>query len=890
MRPRPAAFLRFLVIAFCTVAAACAQPYVAGQTYFGRNNYIEYRAGDLPLILTAPHGGTLTPSEIPDRTYGTTTLDTNTRELAIACYNEIVTRTGKRPHLILCHLRRTKLDANREIVEAAQGNTFAEQAWTEFHDYIAAARSATRSDHGFAHLIDLHGHGHAIDRLELGYGLGATELNITDTALNNPGYAWMSTLRTLALARPGVPFSTLLRGSRSFGDLCNLRGVPAWPSPDFPSPGTADFFNGGYIVQTHSCLLDNDTVRGVQIESHFTGVRDSSASRADFASRLANVLQPYLWDNYGYDIKTLSLSRIDTPASTVLSRGGAPLVLTVRRTGYLALSSTMNISFGGTAVRGASGDYVASATSLSFSANSTTATLTLTPNAATSSSGDKTLVLTLAPSATQTADLTPLVLTLADGTSQVVRATALTPSLSEAAGPARFRLTRTQTASALTVPLLWSGTALAGPDYGNAPASVTFAAGMSTLDIDVSLIDDGRPAPDRTLTLNVGSAPGFTAGQPGSATATLQDDDRPAGLAVWLRGDLAGNIAIDSSGLARHATTLPANDASLAGPAAITVASAANAPAISFDGVDDTVILPKFTLDPAGAFTLSFFFRLDSGGAISGQNLACYGTRSAAGSLHVYLATTNSANGTVALRTNLPGLSASALDVSRTSPSSWQDGVWRHYALTVGADGTARVYLNGTLQRTATGRTGSLATDELLALGWRPFEGPSTAFMLGALRDLRVYQRVIPAAEVTALNLGRSSFVSWLGANNLATSSAVTADPDSDGLPLFLEYGLAANPLSPAPLPRYEVGVVNNRLTLSFLRETSASDLVWTVEGSDALGTWQTLARRTSSDTSWSILISGAAVSETAGLVVFTDATSLAIQPLRFLRLRVGPL
>jgi hypothetical protein len=886
MSPRPAAFLRFLVVAFCTVAAACAQPYVAGQTYFGRNNYIEYRAGDLPLILTASHGGTLTPSEIPDRTYGTTTLDTNTRELAIACYNEIVARTGKRPHLILCHLRRTKLDANREIVEAAQGNSFAEQAWTEFHDYIAAARSTARSDHGFAHLIDLHGHGHDIDRLELGYGLGADELNITDTALNNPGYAWMSTLRTLTLARPGVPFSTLLRGSRSFGDLCNLRGVPAWPSPDFPSPGTAEFFNGGYIVRTHTCLLDNDSVRGLQIESHFTGVRDSSASRADFASRLANVLQPYLWDNYGYDIKTLSLSRVDTPAATVINRGGAPLVLTVRRTGYLALSSTMNLSFGGTAVRGASGDYVASATSLSFSANATTATLTLTPNAATSSSGDKTLVLTLAPSATQTADLTPLVLTLADGTSQVVRATPLTPSLSEAAGPARFRLTRTQTASALTVPLLWSGTALAGPDYGNAPASVTFAAGTSTLDIDVPLIDDGRPAPDRTLTLNVGSA----AGQPGSATAAIRDDDRPAGLAVWLRGDLAGNLAIDSSGLDRHATTLPANETAVAGPAAITVASAANAPAIAFDGADDTVILPKFILDPSGAFSLSFFFRLDSGGTISGQNLACYGTRSAAGSLHVYLATTNSANGTVALRTNLPGLSASALDVSRTSPSSWQDGVWRHYTLSVGADGTARVYLNGALQRTATGRTGSLNADELLALGWRPFEGPSTAFMLGALRDVRVYQRALPAAEVTALNLGRTSFASWLGANNLAASSAITADPDADGLPLFLEYGLAASPLLPSQPPRYEVGVVNDRLTLSFLRETAAADLIWTIEGSDSLGTWQNLARRTASDTSWSILVSGASVSDANGLVTFTDAFPLTLQPRRFLRLRVGPL
>jgi len=866
-----------------------AQPFIVGQTYFGRNNYIEYRAGDLPVILVASHGGDLTPAEIPDRTYGTFDRDTGTRELAIACYDEIVARTGRRPHLILSHLRRIKLDPNREIVEAAQGNTFAEQAWNEFHGYIAAARSIARADQGFAHLIDLHGHGHAIPRLELGYGLGAAELNITDTALANPGYAWMSTLRTLALARPGVPFPTLLRGSRSLGDLFNLRGVPAWPSPDFPSPGTAEFFNGGYIVRTHSCLLDNDTIHGVQIETHFTGVRDSAASRSSFASRFANVLQPYLWDNYGYDIKTLSLSRMDIPLSTVLARGGPPLVVTVRRTGFTALSNTMALSFGGTAVRGSSGDYVSSATSLFFAANATTTTFTLTPNPAPATAGDKTLIVTFAPTATQTADLTPLRLTLGDGLSQVVRATALTPSLPESAPAARFRLTRSQSASALTVPLVWSGSALDGPDYYKAPASAIFAAGASILDLDVPLVDDGRPSPDRTLTVSPGSASGFAVGHPASATAIIRDDDRPAGLAVWLRGDLSGNIVTDSSGLERHATTLPANEASVTGPAAITVASAANAPAIAFDGADDTVIVPRFTLDPSGAFTLAFFFRLESGDTISSQNLASYGTRSATGSLHIYLATTNSANGTVALRTNLPGLSASALDLSRTSPSVWQDNAWRHYALVVGADGVARVYLDGTLQRTATGRSGSLAEGEVLALGWRPFEGPSSAFMRGSLRDIRVYQRPLPAAEITPLVSGRLTYAAWLGLNGLSPGLGATTDPDGDGLSYFIEYGLGASPLLPAPAPRYSLEVADGRLALSFMRETTASDITWNVEATNTLGvTWQTIARRTPNAAAWTILLNGTSAMENNGHVIVTDAASLALQPSRFLRLRIS--
>jgi hypothetical protein len=870
------------------IALTCpglSQPFIAGQTYFGRNNYIEYRAGNLPLILTAGHGGDLVPSEIPDRTTGTTVTDTNTEELAVAIANAMFTRTGLRPHLIICHLKRTKLDANREIIEAAQGNVFAEQAWTEYRDFILAARSAAESAFGFGFLVDIHGHGHTVQRLELGYGYGATELNLSDAALESPGYAWMGTLRTTALRRPGVPFSTLLRGNRSFGDIMNLRGFPSWPSPDFPAPGAEPFFNGGYTVQTHTCLTDNGAINGVQIESNFTGVRDSSQNRANFAEAFLRVLQPYLYDNYGYSIGALSLTAITPPSTTVLTRGGPALTVTVNRTGFLGVNTTIALSFSGNATRNT--DYTASATSVAFAANQASATFTLTPAAASPVFGDKSLIVTLNPSNTQSVNPAPLTLTLGDGLSQAIRSAVLTPSVSEAAGPARFRLTRTQSTASLTVPLTWSGTALANAEYFNAPASATFAPGIASFDLDVPLVNDGRPAPDRTLVLTPGAVAGAVTGLPASASATLLDDDRPAGLAAWLRGDLSGNVALDSSGLARHATTLPANSALATGPTAITVPAAANAPAIAFDGVNDTLALPRFTVDPAGAFTLAFSFRFDAGGAIVDQNLASYGSRAAAGSVHVYLLTTNSGNGTVALRTNLPSLSTSALDVSRTSPSSWQDGVWRHYALSVAADGSARVYLDGVLQRTATGRTGSLAANELFWFGWQPTEGDPVEFMKGALRDIRVYQRALPAAEITTLVNGRLTFSAWLTLNNLAPALAATADPDGDGLSALLEYALAASPAVSAAAPRYELGVASGRLTLSFLRETAAGDLTWTVEATNDLATtWTPIARRTPTDTTWTILTVGAAAVESNGQVVITDSTVLATQPRRFLRLR----
>jgi hypothetical protein len=278
-----------------------ASDYLDGQTYFGRGGYVEYRAGDLPLVITTGHGGDRSPAEIPDRTAGVFAIDVNSLELAVACYDELVARSGgHHPHLIVCHLKRRKLDVNRPLGEAAQGNAFAEQSWREFHDFVEAARLSAEKATGFGLLVDLHGHSHALARLELGYHLGATELALSDEELDQPGYVLKSTLRSIARAHPDIPFSTLVRGPGSLGDLFNRAGFPAWPSPPFPSIGDAEFFRGGHIVRLHSGLQDDSRTAAVQIETPFRGVRDTPRSRAAFAVAFADVLTTYLKNIYGY--------------------------------------------------------------------------------------------------------------------------------------------------------------------------------------------------------------------------------------------------------------------------------------------------------------------------------------------------------------------------------------------------------------------------------------------------------------------------------------------------------------------------------------------------------------------------------------------------------------
>ena len=61
--------------------------YTPGTSYFGTSDYVEYIAGDLPVIFSAPHGGALEPAGIPARTTATcgpdvtTVTDANTEDL-----------------------------------------------------------------------------------------------------------------------------------------------------------------------------------------------------------------------------------------------------------------------------------------------------------------------------------------------------------------------------------------------------------------------------------------------------------------------------------------------------------------------------------------------------------------------------------------------------------------------------------------------------------------------------------------------------------------------------------------------------------------------------------------------------------------------------------------
>ena len=289
-----------LLLAALGLLSACdstTSPLEPGSTQYGTSGFIEYVAGDLPIILSAPHGGDLSPEALPDRTQGVVINDAMTQELTRAVYRALVAQTGRHPHVIINRLHRRKMDANRYLEEAAEGNAGAETAWTEFHAFTDQAKTQVRDDWGAGLYLDLHGHGHPMLRLELGYLLTRGDLNDSDARLD--GAADRSSLRALASDSP-LPFSALIRGPSSLGARLVASGVPAVPSDTDPQPHDDPYFTGGYNTHRHGSV-ETGTISAVQIEHHRIGLRDTAANREAYAERLAEVLVAFMREHYGFD-------------------------------------------------------------------------------------------------------------------------------------------------------------------------------------------------------------------------------------------------------------------------------------------------------------------------------------------------------------------------------------------------------------------------------------------------------------------------------------------------------------------------------------------------------------------------------------------------------------
>lgn len=117
-------------------------------------------AGELPVILTAPHGGT---EDVPDcaaRTpVGTRFVnrpDQRTDLLARGIADELKQLTGKSPYLVIARFHRKFIDANRRADEA-YGDPGCAAVYDAYHAAIRRHIGEIRSKYPQAMLFDIHG-------------------------------------------------------------------------------------------------------------------------------------------------------------------------------------------------------------------------------------------------------------------------------------------------------------------------------------------------------------------------------------------------------------------------------------------------------------------------------------------------------------------------------------------------------------------------------------------------------------------------------------------------------------------------------------------------------------------------------------------------------------
>lgn len=296
-RPRLLLFLPLAAQALGPPPGTASDPAGGPRPQASPSGYVKYWHGQLPIVILAPHGGTAKPADIPDRTRGVLTRDGYSAELAAAIHAALQRRLGREPHLVVCELARTKVDCNRKLDEGAQGNARAEQVWREFHAFIETARDSVlqRFRHGIC--LDVHSHGHPGRRIELGYLLRKSELQLPDDQLNaDPGLADRSSIRRLDKISP-ASFSELVRGPTSLGGLLEARGIPAVPAPGATLARDDAYFNGAYNIAVHGSR-DQDQLDAVQLEFHL-GARNTPERRAATAAAIAESLDIYFERHYG---------------------------------------------------------------------------------------------------------------------------------------------------------------------------------------------------------------------------------------------------------------------------------------------------------------------------------------------------------------------------------------------------------------------------------------------------------------------------------------------------------------------------------------------------------------------------------------------------------------
>ena len=131
---------------------------------FNFNQFIEFHQGNVPLILSIPHGGDLKYFAIPDRINGILGKDSKTIELGKELINYIEKYHRKSnnsiisPSYVISLIHRSKIDFNREEIDAFNQKSYeARFIYNFYHQKLNEFISTNLQAFNSSFLIDIHG-------------------------------------------------------------------------------------------------------------------------------------------------------------------------------------------------------------------------------------------------------------------------------------------------------------------------------------------------------------------------------------------------------------------------------------------------------------------------------------------------------------------------------------------------------------------------------------------------------------------------------------------------------------------------------------------------------------------------------------------------------------
>ncbi|CAF0981536.1 unnamed protein product [Didymodactylos carnosus] len=267
---------------------------------------LSFQNGNVNLILSAPHGGTLLPSNVPNRTAscvssGNTTCalqhncrsQSNSKRRSITIVqdylsDEFTKNVAKElyrtynllPYMVIGQWSRKKVDFNREVEEATMNHPEGIKGHQSYHNFILDAINKIEKQFGRGLLVDIHGHSQG-NYTMIGYLL-------TGENLNNDKLTTQTSIEELIQSSCPNNRNECINGQSSLGTILEAHDLGiSYPSTANPKPGKKVFYSGGYTTRNYISKIN-----AVQTELPYD--TRAGPNREEYAKKYAKALYEYM--------------------------------------------------------------------------------------------------------------------------------------------------------------------------------------------------------------------------------------------------------------------------------------------------------------------------------------------------------------------------------------------------------------------------------------------------------------------------------------------------------------------------------------------------------------------------------------------------------------------